>query len=40
MNPSTTPGVERVVVVFPATLDSGVDTFDNVFIYVYRAVQE
>jgi len=47
MNPSTVgsiaivvPGLERVVVVFPATLDSDVVTVGDVFVAVYRALQE
>jgi len=47
MNPSTVgsmaivvPGLGRVVVVFPATLDSGVVTVGDVLVAVYRAVQE
>jgi len=47
MNPSTVgsiaivvPGVERVVVVFPATLDSNVVTVGDVLVAVYRALQE
>ena len=46
MNPSTVgsmtirvPGLERLVVVFPATLDSAVVTVDDVLIAVHRAVQ-
>jgi len=46
MNPSTVgsmtirvPGLERVVVVFPATLDSRVVTVGDVLDAVYRAVQ-
>jgi hypothetical protein len=33
------PGLERLVVVFPATLDSAVVTVDDVLIAVHRAVQ-
>jgi hypothetical protein len=47
MNPSTVgsmtivvPGLERVVVVFPATLDSDVVTVGDVLVAVYHAVQE
>jgi len=47
MNPSTVgsmpivvPGLERVVVAFPATLDSAVVTVCDVLVAVYRAVQE
>jgi len=47
MNPNTVgsmaivvPGLERVVVVFPATLDSAVVTVGDVLVAVYRAVQE
>jgi hypothetical protein len=47
MNPSTVgsltivvPGLGRVIVVFPATLDSGVVTVGDVFMAVYRAVKE
>ena len=46
MNPSTVgsmtirvPGLERLVVVFPATLDSRVVTVGDVLDAVYRAVQ-
>ena len=47
MNPSTigsmtmvVPGLERVVVVFPTTLDSDVVTVGDVLVAVYCAVQE
>jgi hypothetical protein len=47
MNPSTVrpmvivvPGLERVVVVFPTTLDSEVVTVGDVLVAVYHAVQE
>jgi len=47
MNPNTVgfmaivvPGLERIVVVFPATLDSAVVTVGDVLVAVYRAVQE
>ena len=47
MNPSTVgsmtivvPGLERVVVVLPYTLDSNVVTVSDVLIAVYRVVQE
>jgi len=47
MDPSTVgsmaivvPGLERVIVVFPATLDSDVVTVGDVIVAVYRAVQE
>ena len=46
MDPSTVgsmtikvPGLERLVVVFPSTLDSAVVTVDDVLIAVHRAVQ-
>ena len=34
------PGLERVIVVFPATLDSDVVTVGDVLVAVYSAVQE
>ena len=47
MNPSTVgsmavvvPGLGRLIVVFPAKLDSGVVTVGDVLVAVYRAVQE
>jgi hypothetical protein len=47
MNPSTVgsmavvvPGLGRLIVVFPAVLDSDVVTVGDVFVAVYRAVQE
>jgi hypothetical protein len=47
MNPSTVgsmavvvPGLGRLIVVFPAMLDSGVITVGDVLVAVYRAVQE
>ena len=47
MNPSTVgsmtivvPGLGRVIVVFPATSDSGVVTVGDVLVAVYRTVQE
>ena len=38
--PIVVPGLDRVVVVFPATLDSAVVTVGDVLVAVYRAVQE
>ena len=47
MNPSTVgsmaivvPGLNMVIVVFPATLDSAVVTVGDVPVALYRAVQE
>ena len=47
MNPSTVgsmavavPGLGRLIVVFPAILDSGVVTVGDVLVAVYRAVQK
>jgi hypothetical protein len=34
------PGLERVVVIFPATLDGAVVTVSDVLVAVYRAAQE